>query len=88
MVCYVLHLKVTSNFLQPLADLVTENEHVGILSLFSKGQSNNDTNESSGLSLYESFVPIKTVFLLLLARIGEVEEYLGNYFHTRCDFIY
>ena len=30
-----------SNSLQPLADLVAENEHVSVPSLFLKGQSNN-----------------------------------------------
>ena len=48
-----------SGSLQNLADLVAENEDVSVPSLFLKGQSNNGTNESSDLSQYESFVPIR-----------------------------
>jgi hypothetical protein len=50
-----------SNSLRPLADLVAENEHVqvSISSLLLTRQSNNGANESSDLSRYESFVPIR-----------------------------
>ena len=48
-----------SSSLQPLADLVAENEHVSIPPFFLKGQSNDGINKSSSLYQYVLFVWIR-----------------------------